>query len=74
MIDTKNLATMVNTELYNAFVDKYLCIDCPNNKKIIRNNGIIKKVVSCSRFRNKPKSYISRFQDWDNLKFSNTVG
>lgn len=68
MIDTKKLTTMVKTELYSAFVDKCLCINCPHNKKIVRDNGTIKKVVSCSHFRNKPKSYISRCQDWEKIK------
>jgi len=67
MIDTKKLTTMVKTELYSAFVDNCLCLNCPNNIKVVRNNGTIKKVVSCSHFRNKPKSYISYCQDWEKL-------
>ena len=68
MIDAKKMNTMVKTELYSAFVDNCTCINCPLNKKIIRDNGTIKKVVSCSSFRNKPKSYISWCQDWDKIK------
>ena len=68
MIDTKKMTMMVKSELSSAFVDKCLCINCPHNKKIIRDNGTIKKVVSCSSFRNKPKSYISRCKDWEKLK------
>ena len=67
MIDAKKMNTMVKTELYSAFVDNCTCISCPLNKKIIRDNGTIKKVVSCSSFRNKPKSYISYCQDWEKL-------
>ena len=64
----KNLTTMVKEDLYSAFVNNCLCLNCPRNKKIIRDNGTVKKIVSCSSFRNKPKSYISWCKDWDVLK------
>ena len=68
MIDIRNYAKMINAELYSEFVDKCLCLNCPNNNKIVRNNETIKRIVSCSHFRNKPKSYISNCQDWNRLE------
>ena len=73
MIDSRNCGTMVKAELYNVFVDKCLCMNCSKNKKIVRKNGTIKKVISCSSFRNKPKSYISRCQDWEKLEISISI-
>ncbi len=67
MIDSRKSSNMIDSKLYSTFVNNCLCKDCPKNKKISRKNGTINKVISCSGYRNKPKSYISRCKEFVNL-------
>ncbi len=46
--------------LYERFHSGCLCINCEKSRKIKTKKGFIKKVISCSRYRNTPRSYISK--------------
>ncbi len=64
MCDVKKI---MENLLYERFHAGCLCINCEKSRKIKIKKGFIKKVISCSRYRNNPKSYISYCMDMEEV-------
>ncbi len=49
---------MIDIKLYKSFANECLCLHCTKHRKVVNKNGMIKKCISCTKFRNTPSHYV----------------
>ncbi|MFX1397662.1 MAG: hypothetical protein ACFFAS_11545 [Promethearchaeota archaeon] len=55
---------MIDIENYNKFASNCVCLYCLKHGKIVEKEGRVSKIISCSKFRNKPKAYIGSCKEY----------
>ncbi|MBN1802598.1 MAG: hypothetical protein JW891_13885 [Candidatus Lokiarchaeota archaeon] len=55
---------MIDVEIYKNFANNCVCLHCQKHGKIVEKEGKIQKIISCSKFRNKPKAYIGSCKEY----------